>query len=153
MTDDVTCKARAKTHLIPLEQVVCDFGSVVAWGLWTSERRTERLVKDKRVRHRDRQNTCCGFMIVLISCLGDWCHSLPVTVWADIKITCAEKKVRAMQGFLSIRCCRADKVKLGDKPGEAKHTVVDVAVMFIGVKMCYCVSLRWERSVCLYLPL
>lgn len=50
-----------EAYLIPLEQVVCDFGSVVAWGLrttgkWaergtqeTREREMRRLVEDKRI--------------------------------------------------------------------------------------------------------
>lgn len=34
-------KSERQTYLIPLEQVVCDFGSVVAWGLRTTEKWAE----------------------------------------------------------------------------------------------------------------
>lgn len=37
------------TYLIPLQQVVCDFGSVVAWGLIDDgEMRRARRTRDKR---------------------------------------------------------------------------------------------------------
>lgn len=40
---------RNDTYLIPLEQVVCDFGSVVAWGLIDDgEMSRARQARDKR---------------------------------------------------------------------------------------------------------
>lgn len=46
-------KSERRTYLIPLEQVVCDFGSVVAWGLWTTGKWAERGRQETRERRRD----------------------------------------------------------------------------------------------------
>lgn len=42
MTEDEHREQDRDTYLIPLQQVVCDFGSVVTWGLWTTGKWAER---------------------------------------------------------------------------------------------------------------
>ncbi|TNN34772.1 hypothetical protein EYF80_055065 [Liparis tanakae] len=67
-----TKKIERRTHLVPFEQVVCDFGTVVSRRLWTTEKETEteRLDEGKRIRQRKRVTDAA---------------SLPVTV--DEKVT------------------------------------------------------------------
>lgn len=48
---------KSETYLIPFEQVVCDFGSVVAWRLWTTGKRTKPRRQDKRERISQRLKT------------------------------------------------------------------------------------------------
>lgn len=43
-------KSERQTYLIPLEQVVCDFGSVVAWGL-----RADREIGQSEARQETRE--------------------------------------------------------------------------------------------------
>lgn len=62
------------THLIPLQQVICDFGSVVAWGLIDDgEMSRARQTRDKRDEISWRSEGLIAvhvFMNGLISCLA-----------------------------------------------------------------------------------
>lgn len=64
------------THLIPLQQVVCDFGSVVAWGLIDDGEMSRARTRETR-ENQEISRRCEGlkafsvFINGLVSCLAN----------------------------------------------------------------------------------